>query len=53
MIALDGRSEVFPAGIRLTINKADFTTKIIKRSDQPFYQTLREKLLWGTDIRKT
>lgn len=51
LISLDGRSEVFPAGTRLSIRKADFTTKVIKRYNHTFYQTLREKLMWGADAR--
>lgn len=51
LVALDGRSEVFPAGTKLTISKADYTTKVIKRYGQTFYKTLREKLMWGADIR--
>ena len=51
LISLDGRSEIFPAGIQLTITKADYTTKVIKRYNHTFYQTLREKLMWGADAR--
>lgn len=51
LIALDGRSEIFPAGIELKISKADYTAKVIKRYNHTFYQTLREKLMWGADIR--
>lgn len=52
LIALDGRSEIFPSGIQLRISKADYTTKVIKRYNHTFYQTLREKLMWGADVRK-
>lgn len=51
LIALDGRSEIFPTGIQLKISKADYTTKVIKRYNHTFYQTLREKLMWGADAR--
>lgn len=51
LVALDGRSEVFPEGIELKIQKAPYTTKIIKRYRQTFYQTLRQKLMWGADAR--
>lgn len=51
LISLDGRSEVFPVDTLLTIHKADFTTKVIKRYNHTFYQTLREKLMWGADGR--
>lgn len=52
LIALDGRSEIFPSGIQLRVNKADYTTKVIKRYNHTFYETLREKLMWGADARK-
>ena len=51
LIALDGRSEIFPTGIQLRVSKADYTTKVIKRYNHTFYQTLREKLMWGADVR--
>lgn len=51
LIALDGRSEVFPTGIELVVSKADYTTKVIKRYNHTFYKTLREKLMWGADAR--
>ena len=51
LISLDGRSEIFPTGIQLTVSKADYTTKVIKRYNHTFYQTLREKLMWGADAR--
>lgn len=51
LIALDGGSEVFPAGIQLSVSKASYTTKIIKRYNHTFYQNLREKLMWGADAR--
>lgn len=51
LIALDGRSEIFPTGIQLRISKANYMTKVIKRNHHTFYQTLREKLMWGADAR--
>lgn len=52
LVALDGRSETFPSESRFTIKKADFTTRIIKRYNHTFYETLREKLKWGADARR-
>ena len=51
LISLDGRSEIFPAGIQLKVSKADYTTKVVKRYNHTFYETLREKLMWGADVR--
>lgn len=52
LVALDGRSEVYPVGNEIVISKADHTIKVIKRYNHTFYETLREKLMWGADIRK-
>jgi NAD+ kinase len=52
LISLDGRSGVFPSGSELRVQKADFTIKVVKRENRTFYDTLRKKLLWGTDVRK-
>jgi NAD+ kinase len=52
LISLDGRSEVFSSGCEFRVRKADFTIKVVKRINRSFYDTLREKLLWGTDMRK-
>ena len=51
LIALDGRSVVMPSGAELSVSKADFTIGVIKRLNHTFYQTLRQKLLWGSDYR--
>lgn len=51
LVALDGRSEVYPAGSAFKISKADYTTKVIKRYNHTFYETLRGKLMWGADAR--
>ena len=51
LISLDGRSTIFPSESEFIIRKADFCVKIIKRTQQSFYDTLRKKLLWGTDVR--
>ena len=51
LVSLDGRSEDLPDGIELKICKADFKTRLIKRLNNTFYQTLREKLMWGADVR--
>ena len=51
LVSLDGRSEEIPTGVTLKINKADFKSRLFKRHGYSFYQTLREKLMWGADRR--
>lgn len=53
LISLDGRSEVFEEGVRLTIKKADLNLKVVKRIGHTFFGTLRDKLMWGSDPRLT
>lgn len=52
LISLDGRSEIFPIGSKLTVKKADHTLKVVKRIGNTFYGTLRDKLKWGIDPRQ-
>ncbi len=52
LIALDGRNNVFNEQIPLKIKKANFTSKIIRQEGHDFFNTLREKLMWGTGTRK-
>lgn len=51
LVALDGRSEVFPTRSAFEIQKANFKIRIIKRTNQTFFDTLRKKLYWGSDVR--
>jgi NAD+ kinase len=53
LISLDGRSNVFGTGVRLTVKKADFDLQVIKRKENTFYNTLRNKLMWGLDPRQS
>ena len=51
LAAVDGRSEKLREGVTLTIRKAPHKVRIVKRSGQRFFSTLREKLMWGADVR--
>lgn len=53
LISLDGRSNIFTTGTKLIIKKADFTLRVIKRKENTFYKTLRNKLMWGVDPRQS
>ncbi len=51
LVALDGRSKVLDMTTKLKITKADYTVKIIKQLNHTFFDTLKNKLLWGVDKR--
>lgn len=51
LIAIDGRSETCREGSQLTIRKADYKIKVVKRNCHIFFNTLRDKMMWGADGR--
>ena len=51
LVALDGRSEKLPDTTRLTLRKAPYRVKVIKRAGIKYFHTLREKMMWGADQR--
>lgn len=51
LVAIDGRSETCREGIRLTIRRANYHIRIVKRCHHSFFNTLREKMMWGIDSR--
>lgn len=51
LVALDGRSEKCCEGSTLTLQKAPYDVKIVKRQESTYYSTLREKMMWGADTR--
>lgn len=46
-VSLDGVSFLMPEGSTLTVKQADFRPKVIRRHEDSFAATLRNKLLWG------
>ncbi|MDD8017344.1 MAG: NAD(+)/NADH kinase [Bacteroidota bacterium] len=51
-VTADGQQgKTFTPPVTLFIQKADYQIKLIKRKDRSYYDVLRAKLLWGSDIR--
>lgn len=53
LVSLDGESQVLNVGTLLEITKADYAQPVVKRCGHTFYETLRNKLMWGVDIRSS
>ena len=51
LVAVDGRSARCTEGTTLTIRRAAYTIHILKRQGQTYFRTLREKMMWGKDVR--
>ena len=47
LVALDGRSEKLDDTTKLTLRKAPYRVKVIKRAGTKYFHTLREKMMWG------
>jgi len=51
LVAVDGRSMILNHKTKLRISKADYSVKIIKQLNHTFFDTLKNKLMWGVDKR--
>ena len=51
LVSLDSRSKTFGKKQRLTVTRESFTSKLIKFRDYNYFDTLRQKLNWGLDVR--
>jgi NAD+ kinase len=51
LVAVDGRSQKMPEGITLRLSRAPYVAKVVKRSSSRYFATLREKMMWGADVR--
>lgn len=51
LVALDGRSEPLSDSTRLTLSRAPYRVKVIKRAGTKYFHTLRQKMMWGADQR--
>ncbi len=51
-VTADGQTEkIYAPPLDIIIRKAEYSVKLIKRKDRSYYDVLRAKLLWGSDIR--
>ncbi len=51
LVALDSRTETIDSSVELTIKKESFKANLIRLSHHNFLSTLRNKLMWGLDLR--
>lgn len=51
LTSLDSRSVAVEFSTVITVRKAHFTLKTLQLPEQPFFNTLRSKLMWGIDRR--
>jgi NAD+ kinase len=51
LISRDSQSAVIQVGTEITIKRSEFDISMVRPDNQDFYTTLRNKLMWGADIR--
>jgi NAD+ kinase len=51
LVSLDSRSAPIDASVELKIKKEIFVAKLVKFHNYSFFDTLRQKLNWGYDMR--
>ncbi|HOR41339.1 MAG TPA: NAD kinase [Paludibacteraceae bacterium] len=51
LVSIDGRSYMMDQATKLNIKKAPYSIIIAKRLEDTYFQTLRNKLMWGADTR--
>ncbi|MBR1653046.1 MAG: NAD kinase [Alloprevotella sp.] len=53
LISVDGRSECLDEGVLVRLRRAAHTVQVVKIRHPQFFDTLRDKMQWGTDQRFT
>lgn len=51
LLSIDGRSASYREGTLIQIEKGEYQVVVIKPHNQTFFQTLRQKMMWGADHR--
>lgn len=51
LVSLDGQSNIMKIDSVLKIKRNNYSLKVVKRLGHTFFETLRDKLMWGADIR--
>lgn len=52
LVAVDGRSEKLKEGTTVTIRRAPYSVRVVKKASDRYFSTLRNKMMWGVDQRE-
>ena len=50
-VSLDSRSQAIDASMELSLLKEEFKVNLLQLENESYFKTIREKLLWGIDLR--
>ncbi len=52
LLAVDGRSTTLRQGAVVVVRKAPYVVEMVKLPGKHYFETLRQKMMWGADARK-
>lgn len=50
-LGMDSRREKLVGEVELTLQRAPFTIRLVRMNTQNFFSAIRDKLMWGTEVR--
>ena len=51
-LGVDSRRRTLPADSDLNLQRTPFTIRLVRMNTQNFFSAIREKLMWGTEVRQ-
>ena len=51
ILGMDSRRHQLGANVELTLRRAPFTIRLVRMNTQNFFSAIRDKLMWGTEVR--
>ncbi len=51
-LGMDSRRQMMEQGAELTVRRAPFAIRLIRMNTQNFFSAIRDKLMWGTEVRQ-
>jgi len=51
-LGVDSRRNTLPADYDLELQRAPFSIRLVRMNTQNFFSAIREKLMWGTEVRQ-
>lgn len=52
LLAVDGFSETVSEGSLVKLRRAPYNIHVVKRNGEKYFSTLRQKMMWGADMRE-
>jgi NAD+ kinase len=51
-LGMDSRRQHLSGNVEFTLQRAPFTIRLVRMNTQNFFSAIRDKLMWGTEVRQ-